>query len=90
MPTALSNDKIRQVLEHLESELARINAPPVGIVVCGGAALVALGLHTRTTVDIDIVALVNASGELSAPTPLPVTLQVAARETARALDLPAD
>lgn len=90
MSSALSNERIQQVLELLNGRLARNDAPPVGIVVCGGAALIMLGLNPRTTIDVDIVALADGAGTLSAPAPLPEYLLLAAKEVALTLKLPAD
>lgn len=59
--------------------------------VCGGAALVATGLLARTTVDVDIVALLdNDTRRLIAPVPLPGYLLAAASEVAEVLNLPED
>src|SRR4051812_27912556 len=59
----------------------------VRLVICGGAALVATGLRSRTTHDADVVALINAAGELVSPEPLPPFLLKAAEQVARDLGL---
>ncbi len=64
------------------------SAPPVRLVVCGGAAMIATGLLSRTTRDVDIVALMNESYGLVAPVPLPEYLLKAASEVAEAFKLP--
>ncbi|NLV41249.1 MAG: hypothetical protein GXY15_08465 [Candidatus Hydrogenedentes bacterium] len=69
--------------------LVRSEAPPVHLVVCGGAALIAAGLIARTTRDVDIVALLE-DGRLASPSPLPPHLLLAAEQTAEALQLPKD
>lgn len=56
------------------------------IVVCGGSALILTGMVSRTTKDVDIVALIR-SGELTSPAPLPSDLVQAAREVAEDLTL---
>jgi len=60
---------------------------PVEMVVCGGSALILTGSVPRTTLDVDILALVSERRLLS-PDPLPETLARAARETAEDLGLP--
>ncbi len=71
----------------LEGRLRLNAALPVGIVVCGGSALIATGLVSRTTKDVDIVALADESGALLSPAPLPEALSVAAREVALTLEI---
>lgn len=78
------------VFELLDGRLARYMAPPARLVVCGGAALIAVGLLRRTTTDVDIVALIDEQDKLTAPAPMPDALQRAAEEVAAALDLPKD
>lgn len=51
----------------LNGRLGLADAPAFHLVVCGGTALVAMGLVTRATRDVDIVALRNPSGELVDP-----------------------
>lgn len=52
------------------------------IVVIGGSALLGLGLVTRTTRDVDVVALAD-DGVLRSSEPLPETLRAAADRVAR-------
>lgn len=63
--------------------LADRHARPLGMVVCGGAALIATGLHRRTTTGVDIVALVDHDGSLVSPAPLPDHLLHAADQVGR-------
>ena len=60
------------------------------MVVCGGAALIASGVVTRTTKDVDIAALRGLDGNLLAPVPLPTWLLQAAAIVARDLGLDAN
>lgn len=90
MYNSLSNPEIQQALELLNGRLARNGAPATGLAVCGGAALIMLGLNQRTTTDVDIVALADEIGTLSAPVPLPEHLLQAAKEVALTMGLPAD
>lgn len=84
--TAIDRELLDQSLRHLGTLLAHGGHPPVALVVCGGSALLARRLVSRsTTKDVDVVALADAAGELIDPEPLPEYLREAA-ETAR-LDL---
>lgn len=88
MSEELSGHQLDQVLRLLGARLARNEAPPVRIVVCGGAAMIVMGLLSRTTTDVDIVALVDDSRRLVAPVPLPDWLLRAAREVSDTMQLP--
>lgn len=90
MPFNLNKDRIQQALKLLNDRLMRNGAPPTGIVVCGGAALIVCDLHQRTTTDVDIVALADDARTLFAPAPLPANLLQAAKEVALTLRLPTD
>lgn len=46
----------------LSGRLALAGSPVFHFVVCGGTALVAMGLVSRATRDVDIVALLDPSG----------------------------
>jgi hypothetical protein len=59
------------------------------LVVIGGSALLARGLVSRPTRDVDIVALVGSDGFMPAE-PLPGPLAEASARVARDFDLPAD
>ena len=48
-----------EALSLLDRRLSLAGSPRFRIVVCGGTALIALGLHDRTTRDVDIVALAD-------------------------------
>ena len=85
----ITDARLFDILEMLDARLADTETSGhVGIVVCGGAALLALDLLDRTTNDVDIVALINESGHLVAPAPLPNTLVKAAHEVAEVMHLP--
>ncbi len=77
-------------LNLLNGRLDIVGAPNFNLVVCGGTALVAMGLVMRATRDVDVVALADDDGELIDPAPLPKTLEKAAREVAEDLGLPQD
>lgn len=87
---SMPSNRLHEVFELLNARLVRNEAPPVGMVVCGGAALIALDLVSRTTADVDIVALADSTKALFAPAPLPDFLVQSAREVALTLHLPED
>jgi len=79
-----------QALHLLNGRLELAGAPRFNLVVCGGSALAATGLVTRTTKDVDIVALMDDDGVLIDPAPLPQALVREAREVALDLGLQQD
>lgn len=64
--------------------LAARNHPAQHFVVCGGSSLLALGLVSRTTQDVDILARIEAN-QLVTPRPLPDWLRVAADDVGEML-----
>ena len=83
-------EQFEEAFRLLNGRLALAGAPPYRLVVCGGAALLATGLATRVTRDVDIVALANSDGALIDPAPLPQPLVAAASEVQDDLGLPDD
>jgi hypothetical protein len=83
----LSNDNIEPVLTALAGFLEEADAPRETLVVIGGSALISLGLVTRTTKDVDIMAGVDPDRGLVDPRPLSPALQTAAAKVARELQL---
>ena len=83
-------EQFKSALRLLNGRLAIASAPTYTLVVCGGTALIATDLLQRATRDVDIVALVDESGKLMDPAPLPAPLISAAREVADDLRLPDD
>lgn len=79
-----------EALKLLNGRLALDGAPRYNLVVCGGTALNATGLISRTTKDVDIVALMDDSKVLLDPAPLPQPLVDAALIVAGDLGLPND
>lgn len=82
-------DRLNRAFELLGMLLERRIPNPLGLVICGGSALLALGLIPRATKDVDIVCLIE-DGKLIAATKLPGALMDAARLAALELDLPKD
>ncbi len=66
------------------------DTPSVRLVACGGSALIATGLVSRTTDDVDVVALVDAHQQLISPAPFPEYLEESIREVAILMNLPKD
>lgn len=84
----MGRNQIEESLRLLDARLAHNGASPVGLVVCGGAALLVMDLLSRTTADVDVVALMSASQNLTSPAPFPEALEIAAREVALTMQLP--
>jgi hypothetical protein len=85
----LDQETLDRALASLSIRLEENEANPVEIVVCGGSALILTGLVSRTTKDVDVVALMD-SGKLRSPDPLPDDLRQAIAEAAEDLGLPTD
>lgn len=81
---------LERALKLLAGHLRLAKTPPVNLVVCGGAALLARRLHLRTTQDVDVLALLDSEAHLHSPLPLPGYLLEAARDVADTLGLPGD
>ncbi len=81
---ALLDQALRLTAERLE----QLDAPAETLVVCGGSALLALGLVQRTTKDVDVLAGVDPDSGLVDPRPLSVLLVRVVDEVGAALDLP--
>ena len=77
-----------QLFSALSEQLAA-RGERIELVVIGGSGLLALGLTSRATRDIDVVALLSGRS-LSKPRPLPPTLIEARDQVARDFDLPED
>jgi hypothetical protein len=83
----LDRDALELALRSLAIRLEQNQAELVELVVCGGAALILVGLVPRTTRDVDIVALMR-QGILCSPDPLPAALMTAIMEVAEDLNIP--
>lgn len=83
-------EQFDKALKLLNGRLALAGAPTYRLVICGGTALIATGLLTRATRDVDIVAMADSTGLLVDPAPLPQPLVEAAQEVAIDLGLPGD
>ena len=76
-----------QALVALAAFLEADHADPERLVVIGGSALIALGIVSRTTRDMDIIAGVDPWRGLVDPRPLSPALLRAAGKVARELQL---
>ena len=87
MQSVITQNNIDQAFKLLAGRLDLAQTEPVRLVVCGGSALIAMGLRQRTIRDVDVVALLNDTNELASPDPLPEFLLTAAAQVARDLGL---
>ncbi|MFN0153944.1 MAG: DUF6036 family nucleotidyltransferase [Gaiella sp.] len=84
----MNEARTHQLLSALAEQLAA-RGERIEFVVIGGSGLLALGLTSRATRDIDIVALLSGH-TLSKPRPLPPALIEARDQVARDFGLPED
>ena len=84
-----NQEKLQEAPELLNEQLILRESPETELIVCGGSALVAMELVSRTTQDVDIVALMQHNAPVTA-IPLPGYLEEAAERVAHILHLPAD
>ena len=85
--------RLDEVLSALDRQIALSGGADIGLVVCGGSALAALGLVHRTTRDVDVLGLARAARGgivVERLERLPEPLAAAALRVARDFDLPAD
>jgi hypothetical protein len=84
----LTHDHLRDALTAL-GDLLDDRGTPYDLVLIGGGALVLLGLTSRATKDLDVVALANPNAWLPA-SPLPKPLAAAILDVAAAFELAPD
>lgn len=84
----LTPELLEQALHLAAERLHEQDAAQEVLVVCGGAALLALGLVNRTTKDVDVLAGVDARTGLVDPRPLSPALTRVVDEIGSELDLP--
>lgn len=87
MVTDEGKHSLETALRLLAGRLDLAKAESIGLVVCGGSALIAEGLILRVTRDVDVLALMDAGRRIVSPAPLPDFLLKAAKEVARDLGL---
>lgn len=81
--------KLNEALQMLDEQLQLRQFPKTELVVCEGSALIASRLVSRTTQDVDVVALVQ-HGSLVSAEPMPDYLLNTVERVANMLHLPAD
>ena len=85
----LNQENLGSILIQLNDLIGLETEDCFELIVCGGSALIALGLVQRTTKDIDVVAMI-ANGKTIDPEPLPGELVKSAAKLAKFSGLPAD
>ena len=83
----LSGKNLDQALSVLAAFLEDANAPRETLVIIGGSALISLGLISRTTRDVDIMAGIDPVRGLVDPRPMSESLKAAALKVAQELRL---
>jgi len=83
----LAPETLQQALDALAGFLEADGAKPETLVVIGGSALITLGIVSRTTKDVDIMAGVDPERGLVDPRPMSEALKSAAEKVARELQL---
>ncbi len=82
--------EINRALNALEAQLRRLGRR-IKLVVCGGAALNALGLVQRVTADVDVLGIIQEGSVLTVRrADFPDWLKVSIQRVARDLNLPPD
>lgn len=84
----LSPELLDQALLLTAERLEQMDAPAETLVVCGGSALLALGLVRRATRDVDVLASVDPKFGLVDPRPFSAALSRVVEEVGATLDLP--
>lgn len=85
LDSAAATDRLLSAL----GEQLSLTGDEYDLIVIGGSALLALGLVSRSTQDVDVVALAGSAG-LDKALPLPKPLADARARVARDFDLPED
>lgn len=83
----LSQQNLEQALRLLGNVLAARKGSGFWLVVCGGSALLAQEIITRSTGDVDVLALRDWEGGVDRAIPLPPALKAAAADVADELQL---
>lgn len=83
----LSQQNLEEALQLLGNLLATRKGAAFWLVVCGGSALLAQEIISRSTEDVDILAMRDWEGGVDRAFPMPETLKVAAADVADELHL---
>ena len=87
MKLELDKAKLDRAFLLLAERLRQLGAPTMRLAVCGGSALLAMNIVSRTTKDVDIVALLDEHEQVMEPVPLPAVLLQAAHDIAPLCEL---
>ena len=91
MKNRIEKEHLEKILTALGRQIGVHEGSPIHIVVCGGSALIFLGLTDRATTDIDILGQVVAHEQPIQPMKkLPQWFQEAAAKVKRDFNLPDD
>ena len=85
----IDEQNIAKIFTALDRQILAADGGPISLVVCGGTALTALGLVTRTTKDVDVLGSLE-KGVIRKIGRFPDWLVEAAAKVAADFDLPAD
>ena len=83
----MDQSALNQAMSLLGNLMVVRKRSPIHLVVCGGSALIALNLVTRTTKDVDVLAILD-DGQLHCARPLPDWLREDANAVRTELSLP--
>jgi hypothetical protein len=83
----LSQQNLEEALRLLGNLLATRKGAAFWLVVCGGSALLAQEIISRSTTDVDILAMRDWDGGVDRAFPMPEALKVAAADVAAELHL---
>ena len=81
-------ERINDALTLLGELLSSEGLGPYRVAVCGGAALISCALVSRTTIDVDVVAMLDENAKLVSPDPMPPDLLRISQVVQRNLGLP--
>jgi len=87
----IGTETINEIFTALDRQIEVHKGVPLNLVVCGGTALAALGLMTRTTRDVDVLGTVSETKSgliIHRITNFPQWLTEAASKVGRDFDLP--
>lgn len=85
-----TREDVEAALSELGRQLALRDTNPVAVLCCGGAALCALGILERRTLDVDMLGLIGKSGEIFAVEEFPLEISDAIEAAGRKLGLAPD
>ena len=88
MKKEFDNRNLNEALELLGAMLERQSSRHYALVVCGGSALITMGLVSRTTKDVDVVAMQDEYCNILPIREIPAELQEIAGAVAEQLQLP--